>query len=110
MLAVAYAYSGRREGAIAEALDAVKILPIAKDADRGAYIQLQLVRVYLLLGEPEKALDTLEPLLKIPFYVTPGWLKVDPTFDSLRGNPRFQRLLKQAPGAGTAGLRPAGGL
>ena len=41
--------------------------------------QLQLVRIYLLTGEPEKALDLLEPLLKIPFYLSPGWLRVDPT-------------------------------
>ena len=103
LLGVAYAYSGHREKAIAEALRAAALLPLAKDADRGAYIQLQLVRVYLLLGEPEKALDSLEPLLKIPFYMTPGWLKIDPTFDSLRTNPRFQRLVTQTPGP--SGLR-----
>ena len=59
----------------------------------GAYIQLQLVRIYLLVGEPEKALDQLEPLLKIPYYLSPGWLKIDPTFAPLRGNPRFERLV-----------------
>lgn len=100
LLGLAYAYQGLREQGIAEALKAIAILPLAKDADRGAYIQLQLVRVYLLLGEPEKALDSLEPLLKIPFYVTPGWLTIDPTFDSLRGNSRFQRLLRQGPNLG----------
>ncbi len=103
LLGVAYAYSGRREKALAEALNAVKILPIEKDLDRGAYIQLQLVRVYLLVDKPEEALNSLEPLLKIPFYVTPGWLKIDPTFDSLRSNPRFQSLLKQTPKTGSAG-------
>jgi len=42
----------------------------------------------------EKALDQLEPLLKIPCYLSPGWLKIDPNFDPLRGNPRFERLVK----------------
>ena len=57
-------------------------------------IQLQLVRIYLLIGEPEKALDQLEPLLRVPFYLSPGWLRIDPTFDPLRSNPRFKRLVE----------------
>ena len=41
------------------------------------------------VGEPEKALDQLEPPLKISYYLSPGWLKIDSNFDSLRKNPRF---------------------
>ena len=73
------------------------LLPIAKDAYLGPYIQLQLVRIYTLVGEPEKALDQLEPLLKIPYVLSPAWLKIDPNFDSLRKNPRFQRLVAGTP-------------
>jgi hypothetical protein len=43
--------------------------------------------------EAEKALDQLEPLLKIPYLLSPGWLKIDPNFDPLRKNPRFQKLV-----------------
>ena len=61
-------------------------------------MQHQLARIYMLVGEPEKALDQLEPLLRIPYYLSPGWLRIDPTFDPLRSNPRFKKLVE-----GTAG-------
>jgi hypothetical protein len=53
----------------------------------------QLACVYLLMGELEKAVGHLEPLLKIPYTLSPGWLKIDPNFDPLRGHPRFVRLV-----------------
>ena len=55
----------------------------------GPYNQLQLVRIYLVTCEAEKALDQLEPLLEVPFYLSPGWLRLDPTFDPVRSHPRF---------------------
>ncbi len=51
------------------------------------------MRIYLLAGEPEQALDLLEPLLKMPYYLSPGWLRIDPDFAPLKGNPRFERLV-----------------
>jgi serine/threonine-protein kinase len=72
---------------------AVALWPISRDAFQGTYIQHQLVRIYLLVGEPEKALDQLEPLLKMPYHLSPGWLRIDPTFAPLKGNPRFERLV-----------------
>jgi hypothetical protein len=64
-----------------------------KDVVQAVALQDQLVRILLLSGEPEKALDRLEPLLKMPSYLSPGRLRIDPTFDPLRVNPRFQRLI-----------------
>jgi hypothetical protein len=84
---------GRKDEAIREGQRGLAILPITKDAYGGPYNQLQLVRIYAILGETDKAVDQLEPLLRMPFYVSPGWLRVDPNFDPLRKNPRFQRLV-----------------
>ncbi len=92
-LGLALAYLDRKEEAIREGERGVALDPVSKDAWGGPYMQHQLVRIYILVGEPEKALDRLEPLLKMPYYLSPGWLKIDPNFDSLRKNPRFQKLV-----------------
>ncbi len=93
LLGTALAYMGRKAEAIREGERAVALLPLSKDANIGAYVQHQLARIYLLVGEPEKALDQLEPLLKVPYFLSPGWLTIDPTFAPLKGNPRFERLV-----------------
>ena len=91
---VSLAYLGRKAAAIREGRRAVELLPLSRNAYGGAYLQHQLARIYLLVGEPERAVDALEPLLRVPYLLSPGWLRVDPTFDRLRGNPRFRRLVE----------------
>jgi eukaryotic-like serine/threonine-protein kinase len=93
------AYLGRKAEAIAEGERGVALLPIAKDTYTGPYLQHQLVRIYIESGEPEKALDRLEPLLEIPYYLSPGWLGIDPNFDPIRKQPRFVRLVEGKAGA-----------
>ena len=90
---LALAYMGRKTEAIAQAEKGMAMAPITKDAQNGAYFQHQGARTYLMLGDKEKAMDLLEPLLQTPYYLSPGWLRIDPTFAELKGNPRFEKLL-----------------
>ena len=94
LLGTALAYLGRKDEAIREGRRAVELLPLSRNAYGGPYLQHQLARIYLLVGEPEQALDAIEPLLKVPYLLSPGWLTVDPTFEPLRGNPRFRQLVE----------------
>ena len=95
-LALALAYAGQKDDAIRQGMKAVAGVPLSKDGYTGVYVQHQFARLYILVGEPEKALEQLEPLLNVPYILTPAWLKIDPTFDPLRKNPRFQRLVAGA--------------
>ena len=102
------AYLGRKDEAIREGLRGVELNPVSKDGFGGPYIQLQLVRIYLLVGEPEKALDQLEPLLKIPYHLSPGWLRIDPDVRSGAEEPAVReagRAVVGARGARSTGSR-----
>ena len=62
------------------------------DAYFQPFYEYMAVRTYLILGEQDRALDLLEPIMQKPYFVTPAWLRLDPDLAPLAGNPRFERL------------------
>src|SRR6266568_3103969 len=92
-LGIAWAGLGRKDEAIAEGKKAVDLLPVTREAFRGYRHEHDLARIYTMVGEYEAAVSRIEYLLSIPGWLTPAWLRIDPDWDPLRRNPRFQRLV-----------------
>jgi serine/threonine-protein kinase len=94
-LGIAYAGLGRKEDAIREGELAVELLPMSKEAWRGAYRVEDLARIYTMVGEYDAAIDRLETLLALPSPMSVPMLRIDPTWNPLRDHPRFQALLEE---------------
>ena len=93
LLARALAHLGEKELAISEAKRAIELRPESVDAFEGPGITETLAQVYALTGENAKAIEILDGLLSRPAELTVPMLKIDSSWDRLRGEPAFQALL-----------------
>jgi serine/threonine-protein kinase len=92
----ALALGGHKQEAIEEADRSLALRETTLDASLRPYVHFQVARILIQSGEYDRALDLIEPLLSVyASDLTPAYLKIDPTFKPLAGNPRFQRLLKE---------------
>ena len=92
-LGLTYARLGENKDAIDAGLKAVGILPISNDAMFGTIYEKVLAEIYSIIGENNKALEKIEYLGVIPNGFHYGDLFSNPNFDSIRNEPRFQRVL-----------------
>jgi TolB-like protein/Tfp pilus assembly protein PilF len=101
LLGLAYAGLGEAASAIAEGQKAMAILPTSKDPERGPDEEATMANIYALLGDADHAIPILKRLLQArygggmfltPAFLTPATLRLDPSWDSIRNDPRFQEL------------------
>src|SRR6059058_5183975 len=102
ILALTNAGLGDKAAALALSERAMAALPMEKDVFQGAAPIEILARVAAQMGEPDRAIATLQNLLTIPSAgalsaapLTPALLRLDPMFDPLRNDPRFQKLCEE---------------
>src|SRR6058998_2914270 len=94
-LAKVLAHLGEKDAALAEARRATELLPESKDALGGPEIAAGAAEVHAILGDNGRAIEILDGLLSRPSAVTVQGLKVNPIWDPLRNDPRFQDLLNK---------------
>jgi serine/threonine protein kinase/tetratricopeptide (TPR) repeat protein len=92
-LGLAYAILGRDKEAVVAGERAAEQWPVSRDAFEGTQPAIELAKVYARVGDHDRAIDQLEYLLSIPCRLSVPLLRLDPAWDPLRGNPKFEELL-----------------
>jgi eukaryotic-like serine/threonine-protein kinase len=96
-LAIAEAGLGEKEEALRHARRAGEILPLSVDAVEGAMCEMNLAAVLVMTRDRDATFDKLSELVKLPFgVINYGDLKLDPVWDDLRDDPRFDRILAES--------------
>jgi serine/threonine protein kinase len=96
-LGQAHAGLGEAASAIAEGQKAMAIDPTSKDPVDGPVREEKMADIYALLGDADHAMPILKRLLQIPYggAITPALLRLDPVWDQIRNDPRFQQLASE---------------
>ncbi|HEY2614139.1 MAG TPA: FlgO family outer membrane protein, partial [Chthoniobacterales bacterium] len=84
---------GRKEEAIREGGRACELLPIAKDSINGAEMMKYLAVIYAWTGEKDRAIEQVSATLQVPGDLSYGQLKLHPYWESLQGDPRFEKIV-----------------
>ncbi len=93
LLGVIDAALGRKEDAIREGRRAYQLLPISRDAIDGVRCAINLAQIYAWTGEKDLAIEQIETIERVPNRLSYGLLKLHPFWDSLRGDPRFEKIV-----------------
>ena len=97
LVGLIYAGLGRNDEAVAAGRRATEMLPETKDTLNGPILTISLARILTMTGAHEEAIALLDRSLSTPAGITVNELRLEPTWDPLRANPAFQRLLDRPP-------------
>jgi serine/threonine protein kinase/Flp pilus assembly protein TadD len=83
----------RKEEALREGRRSCELLPISKDAIDGTDLAIDLAQIYAWTGEKDRAIEQIATVERVPNTLSYGLLKLHPYWDSLRGDPRFEKII-----------------
>src|SRR6266513_27621 len=83
----------RKEEALREGRRSCELLPISKDAIDGTDLAINLAQIYAWTGEKDRAIEQIAAVEHVPNALSYGLLKLHPCWDSLRGDPRFEKIV-----------------
>jgi len=93
-LGVVDAALGNKEDAIREGERAVALMPVSKSAVDGPALMRYLAIIYAWTGEKDRAIERLSEVVKLPVAgMSYGQLRLNPLWDPLRGDPRFEAII-----------------
>jgi len=84
---------GQKKDAVREGRRAVELFPVSKDAIDGSLFMEYLAAIYATSGKADAAIDQLAATAKIPGHLNYGELRLDPIWDPLRRDPRFDKIV-----------------
>jgi TolB-like protein/class 3 adenylate cyclase/Tfp pilus assembly protein PilF len=84
---------GRKEEALREGRRACELLPVSKDAVDGVNFAVNLAQIYAWTGEKDLAIEQIAVVERVPNPLSYGFLKLQPQWDSLRKDPRFEKIV-----------------
>jgi serine/threonine-protein kinase len=84
---------GEKEKALREGRRACELLPISKDALDGMTLAINLAKIYTWIGEKDLAIEQIAAVQRVPNELSYGSLKLNPIWDPLRGNQRFEKIV-----------------
>jgi TolB-like protein/Tfp pilus assembly protein PilF len=93
LLGIIDAALGHKQEAIREGERACQLVPVTRDAVTAAALAVNLAQIYAWTGEKDLAIERIATLEATPNELSYGLLKLSPTWDSLRGDPRFERII-----------------
>ncbi len=93
VLGVIDAGLGRKEDALREGRRAIELLPVTKDSINGAHMIEYFAMIAAWVGEKDLACEQLAIATRLPGTLSYGQLKLDPNWDPLRGDPRFEKIV-----------------
>jgi len=93
LLGVIDAGLGRKEQALQEGRRACELLPTSKDAISGVALAVNLAQIYAWTDDKDRAIEQIAAVERVPNQLSYGFLKLHPYWDSLRGDPRFEKIV-----------------